>query len=140
MPYKPLTPVQKRPSRFDRKYLFPDPNTEQRVAYCRFWQNKLAGNKEIEFPDELCEAIADITDSFSYAYMQEAFVSALLALARKTGKDDDDSSDAEAVVEEMADGWLEVRALDGRDLDRLVLWVEIKKQIEILREGMENTA
>ena len=49
--------------------------------YSQFWQRKLRDNKEIEFPDKLCVAIADITHDFSFAYMQEAFVAALLALA-----------------------------------------------------------
>jgi hypothetical protein len=31
-------------------------------------------------------------------------------------------------------------AEDDGDLDDLVLWVEIKKQVAILREGMEETA
>ncbi|GAB7355805.1 hypothetical protein MBLNU459_g6481t1 [Dothideomycetes sp. NU459] len=75
--------IAKRPSRFDRKFYFPDPNEEQRAAYARFWQGKLKDNKELEFPDEMCNAIAKITDGFSFAYMQEAFVAALLALAAK---------------------------------------------------------
>jgi transitional endoplasmic reticulum ATPase len=45
--------ISKRPSRFDRKYLFPDPDMDQRIAYCKFWQSKLAGNEEIEFPDRI---------------------------------------------------------------------------------------
>ncbi|GME28395.1 ATPase AAA+ type core [Neofusicoccum parvum] len=55
---------------------------EERVLYCEFWKNKLKGKKSIEFPDKLCPAIADITDGFSFAYLQEAFVATLLELAR----------------------------------------------------------
>lgn len=73
--------IAKRPSRFDRKYFFPNPDEAQRVKYAKFWQGKLDDNKDIEFPDELCEAIAKITDGFSFAYMQEAFIAALLVLA-----------------------------------------------------------
>jgi len=73
--------ISKRPSRFDRKYLFPDPDREQRKQYAAFWQRKLKDNKDIEFPDSLCDAIAGITDGFSFAYMQEAFVASLLAIA-----------------------------------------------------------
>lgn len=49
------------------------------------------------------------------------------------------------------DGWLDVCAVDAGecegggegegdddDLDDLVLWVEIKKQIELLRQGLED--
>ncbi|KAI1075404.1 ATPase [Whalleya microplaca] len=128
--------ISKRPSRFDRKYLFPDPNLNERTAYCKFWQSKLADNKEIEFPDKLCTAIAEITDKFSFAYMQEAFVAALLAIARKTGGG---GRHSEELTRDMGDGWLGVCALgDDSGLDELALWVEIKKQIEILREGMEE--
>ncbi|GAB7338409.1 hypothetical protein MBLNU457_4702t1 [Dothideomycetes sp. NU457] len=77
--------ISKRPSRFDRKYLFPDPDREQRRQYAAFWQRKLEDNKDIEFPDKLCDAIAGITDGFSFAYMQEAFVASLLAIAGQKG-------------------------------------------------------
>lgn len=143
-----LIPRQKRPSRFDRKYYFPDPNLEQRIAYCHFWQRKLSDSDEVEFPDKLCKAIADITDKFSFAYMQEAFVAALLAIARKSdsnghgvaspggsedewvGVDTDDEYDG--VIDDDGDDD------DDDDLDKYVLWVEMKKQVAILREGMED--
>ncbi|TWU79122.1 hypothetical protein ED733_008781 [Metarhizium rileyi] len=100
---------------------------------------KLKGNEDLSFPDKLCDAIAGITDGFSFAYMQEAFVAALLAIAR-----DEKPGGIVAAVDVLtvdgADDWVEV--LDGStraedpELDHLVLWVEIKKQIRILREGM----
>ncbi|KAF5573958.1 ATPase [Fusarium pseudocircinatum] len=129
--------IAKRPSRFDRKYYFPDPNIGQREAYCRFWQKKLKPNKEIEFPDKLCRAIAEITDKFSFAYIQEAFVATLLAIARR--------SKTKPAVEGSAEAWVLVGdefgaalASDKDELDRLELWVEIKKQVKILREGIED--
>ncbi|KAI1124773.1 ATPase [Nemania abortiva] len=128
--------ISKRPSRFDRKYFFPDPDLEQRIAYCKFWQRKLADNKDIEFPDELCKAIAEITDKFSFAYMQEAFVAALLAIARRSQRVERRSE--ESLTRDVGDGWLDVRGGGDDGLDDLVLWVEIKKQIETLREGMES--
>ncbi|KAM7214391.1 putative ATPase [Rhypophila decipiens] len=148
--------ISKRPSRFDRKYLFPDPDVDQRIAYSKFWQEKLADNKDIEFPDELCKAIADITDGFSFAYMQEAFVAALLAIARRGGEktdsdfderefekltivDDTESEDEEDDEEGIE--WVDVWPRDDacaqrRDIKHLALWVEIQKQVAILREGM----
>ncbi|KAK8124414.1 uncharacterized protein PG998_000173 [Apiospora kogelbergensis] len=141
--------IAKRPSRFDRKYYFPDPDVTQRVAYCHFWQGKLAANEEIEFPDELCAAIADITDKFSFAYMQEAFVAALLAIAQKNKKDKGKmkqrSSSWSSVrsyfnTRDLSDGWVGVVGGSGEDFEDLVLWVEIKKQIKILREGMDDKA
>ncbi|OAA68846.1 ATP-dependent Zn protease [Cordyceps fumosorosea ARSEF 2679] len=138
--------IAKRPSRFDRKYLFPNPNLKERIAYCHFWQSKLAGNKSIEFPDKLCEAIAGITDAFSFAYMQEAFVAALLAIARSEGRDDDDDDDSVddeygVATVDLADEWVGVvdpASRDDVDLEHLKLWVEIKKQIRILREGIKE--
>ncbi|KAI0892634.1 P-loop containing nucleoside triphosphate hydrolase protein [Annulohypoxylon nitens] len=127
--------ISKRPSRFDRKYLFPDPNLDQRIAYCKFWQSKLSSNKEIDFPDKLCSAIAGITDKFSFAYMQEAFVASLLAIARKD--EGIDPSYEYPLTEEMSDGWVGVIA-DDDDLDGLILWKEIKKQVAILRDSMEK--
>jgi len=130
--------ISKRPSRFDRKYLFPDPNLEQRIAYCHFWQKKLQANEDIVFPDKLCEAIAKITDKFSFAYIQEAFVAALLAIARRSMQQGRRDS-IQALTEQLEDDWLGVvDASDDEDLKKLVLWVEIKKQIEILRDGMEE--
>jgi len=131
--------IAKRPSRFDRKYLFPNPDLEQRVAYCKFWQKKLSSSKDIEFPDRLCRAIADITDKFSFAYIQEAFVAALLALARDGGKSGFEVDDSDEAWELVSDG--EGSSNDGEDddgLEKLKLWVEIKKQVEILRQGIDD--
>lgn len=76
--------------------------------------------------------------------MQEAFVAALLAIARNAGGNDgDDSSDDEYGVAtvDLADEWVGVvdpANRDGVDLEHLKLWVEIQKQIAILREGLKE--
>ncbi|TPX10074.1 uncharacterized protein E0L32_001271 [Thyridium curvatum] len=129
--------LQKRPSRFDRKYFFPDPNLKERTAYCHFWQRKLSDNKDIDFPDKLCTAIAEITVDFSFAYMQEAFVASLLAIAGRSHGVGKSGGGKEVVTEELEDDWVGVRG--DKDLDELVLWVEIQKQIRILREGMDKS-
>ncbi|KAI0307137.1 P-loop containing nucleoside triphosphate hydrolase protein [Multifurca ochricompacta] len=69
-----------RPSRFDRKYLFDDPNKAARVLYAQYWQRKLKDNKDVIFPDSLVTEIAEETERFSFAYLKEAFVSALVTL------------------------------------------------------------
>ncbi|KAI1786675.1 P-loop containing nucleoside triphosphate hydrolase protein [Ganoderma leucocontextum] len=79
--------LNSRPSRFDRKYEFPDPDEEERTLYVQYWQGKLKGNKKISFPDSLVKEIASETDGFSFAYLKEAFVSSLVLLA---GFEDDD--------------------------------------------------
>lgn len=126
--------------------MFPNPNIKERIAYCHFWQSKLSSNKSIDFPDKLCGAIAKITDDFSFAYMQEAFVAALLAIARNKSDEDSDREDTSedeygVATVDLADEWVGVvdpTRFDDVDLEHLKLWVEIKKQIEILREGIEK--
>ncbi|CAK4031682.1 P-loop containing nucleoside triphosphate hydrolase [Lecanosticta acicola] len=148
--------IVKRPSRFDRKYLFHNPNEEERTLYMKYWQGKLADNHDLEFPDKLCPAVAKITKSFSFAYLQEAMVASLLAIAR----DEDDYSertcleclDAHAAptngsscdrasvrpFKGLYDLVWEVRRIDegDSDLENYVLWREIKKQVRALREEM----
>ncbi|PCH41484.1 nucleoside triphosphate hydrolase protein [Wolfiporia cocos MD-104 SS10] len=76
-----------RPSRFDRKYLFDDPDREERALYAKYWQQKLASNKSISFPDSLVDDVATWTPKFSFAYLKEAFVSTLVLLAGIEGDD-----------------------------------------------------
>ena len=95
--------LAKRPSRFDRKYLFDNPNEEQRVAYMHFWQGKLRANTDVKFPDKICPATAKITGGFSFAYMQEAMVAALLAIARHNSDGDSDDDDDDDDDEKNAD-------------------------------------
>lgn len=113
--------IAKRPSRFDRKYLFDVPTRDERCEYCDYWRHKLSQNKEIDFPKELSARVADITSDFSFAYLKEAFVAALLVIVRAEDKK-------------------EYRERMGRedDLSKNVLWKELKKQIEVLRNEMEG--
>ena len=146
--------ISKRPSRFDRKYLFPDPNLEERVAYCAFWRQKLDDNDDVEFPEKMEWAIAGITKGFSFAYIQEAFVAALLTIA---------NGEASAILKTKAKvtscgcrmmscsacmaaqqwkTWAQggCRVLeegDDDDLERFVLWREIKKVVKSLREELD---
>lgn len=125
--------VSKRPSRFDRKFEFGKPDLEGRTKYCEYWRFKLTGEQgsliedveispqelKIHFPERLCSEIAKITDGFSFAYLQEAFVASLLAIAAED------------------DGDVDQTGLDcAGDLEHLRLWREMKKQIDILREEM----
>lgn len=111
--------LSKRPSRFDRKYLFPMPNEHERTLYAEFWRRKLEkrGNR-VEFPQRLCPAMASITDGFSFAFLQEAFVATLLVIARREESETADS---------------------GRhddDLDHFELWRIFKAQVRDLRSDM----
>lgn len=89
--------ISKRPSRFDRKYHFHLPGEQERTAYCQFWKRKLADSNMVDFQDELCPIIAKMTEGFSFAYLKELFVWALLTIARggfveeETGSEKDKS-------------------------------------------------
>ncbi|KID79317.1 uncharacterized protein G6M90_00g020910 [Metarhizium brunneum] len=74
--------ITKRPSRFDRKFHFKLPGEPERVAYCRQWAGKYAGEAAVDFPDELCRVIAQLTAGFSFAYLKELFIASLLILSR----------------------------------------------------------
>jgi len=90
--------LSNRPSRFDRKYIFENPSLPERVAYSLYWKNKLKTNSRIDFPDKLPQQVADRTDGFSFAYLKEAFVSALLTLA---GDDEKKLSFADVLIEQI---------------------------------------
>jgi transitional endoplasmic reticulum ATPase len=63
--------------------------------------------------------VADITGDFSFAYMKEAFVAALLVIVARTE---------------------EKRRFRHRedDLSDNILWKELKKQVEALRKEMDD--
>jgi len=94
--------IAKRPSRFDRKYHFKIPETEQRIAYAQYWRKKLLKNETVAFEEELCPIIAQLTEGFSFAYMKELFVMALLSLVRNAGFKGDDFEIVEADEAEKA--------------------------------------
>jgi len=119
--------LSKRPSRFDRKYLFPLPSKAERIQYVEFWRQKLKTKPEVKFPELLVEPIAGITHDFSFAYIQEAFVSSLLDIAHRRNDEDEDET-----VDEAGGG--------GEDLDKYELWRVISVQVKILRDEMDDDA
>lgn len=129
--------IAKRPSRFDRKYLFPDPAMAERKRYCQYWQKKLEDNDAVKFPDKLLEPIAGLMDNFSFAYMQEAFVSTLLKIANDqqgNGQEDEHWDLVEGVEELEIVG--KDKGGDDDGLDKYILWREIKVQIANLRKEL----
>ena len=111
--------LSKRPSRFDRKYLFPVPNQHERELYCNFWRHKLESKPSIIFPKELCPEMARITENFSFAFLQECFVATLLIMAR-----------GETGFGETHFG--------KSGLDDYELWRTFKEQADILRKEVES--
>jgi transitional endoplasmic reticulum ATPase len=81
------TSITKRPSRFDRKYHFEPPSEPERLLYCQYWQRKLSANSAIDFTEEICQAVAALTDGFTFAYLKEVFVQSLLIHARGRAND-----------------------------------------------------
>ena len=117
--------ISKRPGRFDRKYHFTLPVLPERVKYCEYWRFKLAKNNKIDFPPKLSEAIADITEGFSFAYLKEIFITSLLMIvgSRKTSREIEGLS-------ETTD--------NASKLDNLLLWRVMSKQVKTLRAEMED--
>jgi transitional endoplasmic reticulum ATPase len=111
--------LTKRPSRFDRKYLFPIPNFEERVLYCEFWRRKLEKNKKIDFPGFLCREMARITENFSFAYLQEAFVATMLVLTGDEGHKSDKAREYQPSPEDFP------------------IWREFYRQVSTLKRDMD---
>ena len=118
--------ISKRPGRFDRKYHFVLPALPERVKYCDYWRSKLSNNKIVDFPPKLSEAIAKITEGFSFAYLKESFVSSLLAIAG-----------SHRVTSKAIDG-LSESGQESHELDHLLLWRVMSKQVKYLRAEMED--
>jgi transitional endoplasmic reticulum ATPase len=99
--------IAKRPSRFDRKYHFRLPGETERTLYAQYWRQKLLRRNEgLEFPEELCGVVAQLTEGFSFAYLKELFVMALLSLVRGFKGDDFeivDAAEADSAPEDNAD-------------------------------------
>jgi len=112
--------IAKRPSRFDRKYFFDVPSRNERIQYADYWRHKLRNNKKVEFPKELSVRVADITADFSFAYMKEAFVAALLVIVART-------DEKKPKFRHRED-----------ELSGNILWKELKKQIDSLRKEMDG--
>ena len=116
---------------------------ETAYVCCQCLRHKLQPNPKVEFPERLSSAIADITDGFSFAYMKEAFVSALLLIV----VDRKDSNRNDRIQDGGQDGPDELNSCHkpkygiaggGDDeLDQLILWRTIKRQIRILREELD---
>lgn len=113
----------------------------------------MEGNKEgLEFPERMCGAIAGITGGFSFAYIQEAMVASLLAIAARGERDGVDVEERRGSADRVAGDLGRLSVEDRRaalrcacgvcsegeepDLSGLVLWREIQKQVKILREEM----
>lgn len=74
--------IADRPSRFDRKYHFPLPDEAERRRYLTHWNER---TPELKLEADRLEHLVRATDSFSYAYLRELFVSATIQWATRRG-------------------------------------------------------
>lgn len=65
-----------RPSRFDRKYHFDLPEPAERLAYIQAWNDTVEA--ALRLPDEALPTVAEATEGFSFAYLKELFLSAMM--------------------------------------------------------------
>lgn len=117
--------ITKRPSRFDRKYHFDLPAAPERAQYCEYWCGRLA-DKAMDSPLRVCSAIAGITDGFSFAYLQEAFISSLLVVANEQGE-------AGKRTEEKA------QSIDSNSLESVLFWRVMNQQVSKLRNEIKGS-
>jgi len=130
------TSITRRPSRFDRKFHFKAPSEAERKLYCEYWQQKLQSNEDIDFADEICQAVAEATEGFTFAYLKELFVQTLLM--HITGHEGDN--------DELASGdqsTPETKGTDGADdsvstiLDGNRFYQTLRRRIKALTEDLE---
>lgn len=65
-----------RPSRFDRKYPFDLPEQPERMAYIALWNSSL--EETLRISDAAILQLSEATEGFSFAYLKELFLSALM--------------------------------------------------------------
>ena len=140
--------ISKRPSRFDRKYHFQLPAEAERAAYCEYWRGQLAKNPTIDFPSSLSPAIAKLTDGFSFAYLKELFITALLVIV---GGSDQNIKQVNLRNEKGASPTEETRAVNGvnssestangisDEVNSNLLMSIISDHVQTLKSEMDNT-
>jgi ATP-dependent 26S proteasome regulatory subunit len=65
-----------RPGRFDRKYPFDLPELPERAAYVAQWNETL--RPALRLSPEVISFVAETTEGFSFAYLKELFLSAMM--------------------------------------------------------------
>lgn len=91
----------------------------------RVYRSKLSKNSSLRLPLQISSAIASITEGFSFAYLQEAFVTALLSIVQTQRAN---------LVKPDASG---ISTSD--DLASNAVWQAINKQVQTLRKEMKDS-
>lgn len=144
--------ISKRPSRFDRKYHFKLPAETERAAYCEYWRGQLAKNPSIDFPPTLSPAIARITDGFSFAYLKELFITALLVIVGGSHQDetqvtltngketsDEVNNDGTGATHGVSDSKSNANGINDEVKSNLLMRI-INDHVQTLKSEMDNTA
>jgi AAA+ superfamily predicted ATPase len=142
--------ISKRPSRFDRKYHFKIPDEAERILYSQFWRKKLVDSEMVEFPEEMCRIVAKLTEGFSFAYLKELFVIALLTFARGGAEENPAQKTETTTLTKEAEGEKKDGAKQEKkgvvpeveipaDLKQNVLFNVLRVEIEALLQEMDNT-
>jgi len=114
--------IVNRPSRFDRKYHFDLPALPERLTYIKQWAVSL--RPPLALCDEEALSIAEKTADFSFAYLKELFVMALMGWFNQL----------------QADGNNNIVTSESQLLTRPELGSITLAQVELLREQMVTTA
>ncbi len=69
--------IIERPSRFDRKYTFALPASQERLTYLQNWNARLETSHQLDA--ETLENLTTLTAGFSFAYLKELCVSTFLS-------------------------------------------------------------
>jgi hypothetical protein len=87
-PEKLDSAILDRPSRFDRKYYFRLPAAAERLAYIEMWNGTL--ETDLRLSENAIPQVVEQTEGFSFAYMKELFLSAMMEwiVTPKAGKMD----------------------------------------------------
>ena len=91
-----------RPSRFDRKYHFGLPARPERLAFIERWNRSLEPESQLSTDGE--SSAADKTETFSFAYLKELFLSSLMTwVAERDAKSMDEIvlEQVESLLEQM---------------------------------------
>ncbi len=83
-PQKLDTSILDRPSRFDRKYYFQLPAEAERFAYIAKWNEDL--QPELRVSEVGAHKVVSETEGFSFAYLKELFVAAMVQWMSCGGK------------------------------------------------------
>ncbi|KAJ4417585.1 hypothetical protein N0V82_006058 [Gnomoniopsis sp. IMI 355080] len=126
------------------------PDENERALYCHYWYQKLLNHPVVAFPEDMCHAIAKLTEGFSFAYLKELFITSLLIVARGSTPEDalqpdpsDHSSSTDTVVveapteevqKEMSSGNLEegkeVTAPQKSQVKKIIPKIEVSEELQ----------